>query len=205
VKPAPTGEDASQNINSIYALTKKTQEDMCLMVGRIYKIPTVAMRYFNVYGPRQSLSNPYTGVAAIFMSRIKNLSRPVVYEDGAQTRDFISIHDVVAANMLAIESSAGDYQAFNVGTGMPLMIAEVARVIARTFGSDVEPEITNKFRKGDVRHCYADISRIKHVLKFTPRVPFEQGMRELIEWSRGAQSIDLFERAKKELQEKGLV
>lgn len=205
VKPAPTGEDEEQNQNSIYALTKKTQEDMCLMIGRIYRIPTVALRFFNVYGPRQSLSNPYTGVAAIFMSRIKSGNRPVIYEDGAQTRDFISIHDVVAANMLAVERPEADYKVFNVGCGAPLRISEVARVIAKVFGSDIEPEITNKFRKGDVRHCYADITRIQKTLGFTPKVSFEEGMIELADWAHGAKSVDRFDRARRELEKKGIV
>jgi len=205
IRPAPTGEDARQNLNSIYALTKKTQEDMCLMIGRIYNLPTVALRFFNVYGPRQSLSNPYTGVAAIFMSRIKNGNRPVVYEDGEQTRDFISIHDVVRASLLALESVKADYRVFNVGNGAALKIAEVARVIASVFGSDIEPEVTGKFRKGDVRHCYADITRIREALGFAPQVSFEEGMRELAGWAHGAESVDLFEKAAGELRAKGIV
>lgn len=204
IKPVPTAEDAQCNLNSIYAFTKKSQEDICLLVGKLYRIPTVSVRFFNVYGPRQSLSNPYTGVAAIFMSRIKNGKPPVVYEDGNQTRDFISIHDVVRANIMAIENPKADYKAFNVGTGVPLKIADVARVIARVYGSEIEPEITGKYRKGDVRHCYADISFIKRTLGFTPEVSFEAGMKELIEWAQGAESIDLFDKARKELEEKGI-
>lgn len=205
IKPVPTDEDARQNCNSIYALTKKTQEDMCLMIGKTYGIPTVSLRYFNVYGPRQSLSNPYTGVAAIFMSRIKNNHRPVIYEDGLQTRDFISVHDVVMANIMAMESPEADYKIFNVGTGKPLTIRSIAETLAKLYGKDIKPDITNKFRKGDVRHCYADISNIKKSIGWEPKVSFEDGMRELIEWSKTAEAVDKFEEAVAELKEKGLV
>ncbi len=204
-KPIPTPETKPQHCNSIYALTKKDQEEMLLMIGKTYGIPAVALRYFNVYGPRQSLSNPYTGVAAIFMSRIKNGNRPIVYEDGLQTRDFISVHDIARANVLAMEKSAADYEVFNVGSGIPHPIKSIAEMIARTFGSKIAPEITNTFRKGDVRHCYADTSKIKKKLGFTPSVSFEAGMCELIEWSRKAEAVDKFESAQKELSARGLV
>lgn len=202
--PQATCEDAKPNINSIYAITKKTQEDMCLMTGRIYNIPTVALRYFNVYGPRQSLSNPYTGVAAIFLSRIKNGKRPIVYEDGNQSRDFVSIHDVVQSNMLALEKSEGDYNVFNVGAGVPVKIVDIARTIAELFGSEIKPEISNSYRKGDIRHCYADINRISRVLGYERQVPFDEGMRELMEWARDVESVDRFDEAARELADKGL-
>ncbi len=205
VKPVPTDEPHHQNCNSIYAITKKVQEDMMLNIGYTYQIPTVALRYFNVYGPRQSLSNPYTGVAAIFMSRIKNDHAPVVYEDGCQTRDFVSVHDVVQANMLAMETDGGDYQSFNIGSGAPMKIKDIASVLAKLYGKDIEPAVQNKFRKGDVRHCYADITRARAALGFEPKISFEQGMSELIEWSRTAESVDHFEKANAELKAKGLV
>lgn len=205
IRSVPTDEDAQQNCNSIYAFTKKAQEDMCLMIGKAYGIPSVSLRYFNVYGPRQSLSNPYTGVAAIFMSRIKNNNRPVVYEDGLQTRDFISVHDVVKVNIMAMESSEADYKVLNVGTGTPLTIRSIAEILAKVYGKDIKPDITNKFRKGDVRHCYANITRTKSILGWEPSVSFEEGMAELIEWSRTALSVDRFEEAVAELKEKGLV
>lgn len=204
VKPMPTSENKIQNCNSIYALTKKDQEDMVLMIARAYGLPAAALRYFNVYGPRQSLSNPYTGVAAIFMSRIKNNNPPIVYEDGLQTRDFVSVHDIVQANILAMEKSRADYEVFNVGTGVPLTIKSIAETIVKTYGSDIEPGITNKFRKGDVRHCYADISKIKK-LGYKQSVTFEEGMKELIEWSSKQTAVDKFDIANKELKERGLV
>jgi len=205
IKPIPTAEDAVQYCNSIYALTKKAQEDMALNIGRTYDIPVVVLRYFNVYGPRQSLSNPYTGVAAIFMSRIKNNNQPVVYEDGRQTRDFISVHDIVKANILAMEKDEANYEVFNVGTSIPITIKDVAEILAGLYGKDIAPFITSKFRKGDVRHCYADITKIQGNLGFNPSVSFKQGMEELIEWSESVESVDKFDTAENELREKGIL
>lgn len=203
-KPVPTPETAELICNSIYAQNKKDQEEMVLMFGRTYGLPTVALRYFNVYGPRQSLSNPYTGACAIFMSRIKNGNRPVIYEDGGQTRDFVSVHDIVQANLLAMKRKSANGQVFNVGTGKPISVAEVARVLAKLFGVAIEPEIVGKFRKGDVRHCFPDISKAERLLGYKPAVSFDAGMRELIEWSRAAEARDKFEEAARELKKRGL-
>ncbi|MBI4052787.1 MAG: SDR family NAD(P)-dependent oxidoreductase [Candidatus Diapherotrites archaeon] len=200
----PTPETKRQNCESVYALTKKDQEEMLLMVGKAYGIPAVALRYFNVFGPRQSLSNPYTGVCAIFMSRVKNGKAPVIYEDGLQTRDFVSVHDVAKANLLAMESSAANYETFNVGGGSALSIRKVAETIISLYGSDLKPEITKKFRKGDIRHCFADISKIRSKLGFRPGVSFEKGMKEIIEWSASVQAEDRFDEAAEELKRKGL-
>lgn len=202
--PIPTDENKVQNCNSIYALTKKDQEDMVMMIGKTYGIPSVALRYFNVYGPRQSLSNPYTGVAAIFMSRIKNNNQPIVYEDGLQTRDFVSVHDIVQANILSMEKSKADYEVFNVGTGVPQTIKNISETIANACGSDIKPVITNKFRKGDVRHCYPDIKKIGKI-GYKQYVSFEGGMKELVEWSSNQIAEDKFDVANKELKERGLV
>ena len=203
-KPAPTPETAALICNSVYAQNKKDQEEMVLMFGRTYGLPTVALRYFNVYGPRQSLSNPYTGVCAIFMSRIKNGHRPVIYEDGLQSRDFVSVHDVVQANLLAMEKPAAAGEVFNIGTGQPLAVKEVARVLAALYGVEIEAEIVGKFRKGDVRCCYPDIAKARKLLGYEPRVSFDDGMRELIEWSRHAEAKDKFEEAARELKKRGL-
>ena len=203
-RPAPTPETAELICSSIYAQNKKDQEEMVLMFGRTYGLPTVALRYFNVYGPRQSLSNPYTGVCAIFMSRIKNGNRPVVYEDGGQTRDFVSVHDIVQANLLAMEKESANGHVFNVGAGRPISVAEVARVLAKLFGVVIEPEITGKFRKGDVRHCFPDVSKAGKLLGYKPAISFDEGMRELIEWSREAEAKDKFEEAARELKKRGL-
>jgi dTDP-L-rhamnose 4-epimerase len=205
IKPIPTKEAKLQDTTSIYAITKKDQEDMVMNIGKSYGIPSVALRYFNVYGPRQSLSNPYTGVAAIFISKIKNNNPPIIYEDGLQTRDFVSVHDIVKANILAMENKAADYEIFNVGNGKQITILEIASTIAKLFGKDIKPLITNKFRKGDIRHCFSDISKIKNKLDFKPEISFGDGMKELINWSLKQKSEDKFDTATKELKEKGLI
>ena len=205
VKPIPTPETAEQVCNSIYAITKKDQEDMVLNIGRTYSIPSAALRFFNVYGPRQSLSNPYTGVAAIFLSRIMNNHSPVIYEDGLQTRDFVSVHDVVDALVLCMEKPEADYEVFNVGSGQPLTICGIAETLAKVYGNQIKPEITFKFRKGDVRHCYGDITKITERLGWRPKTAFEQGMQELIEWCQSQKADDRFEQAAKELKDRGIV
>lgn len=204
VKPVPTDENKPLQPTSIYAISKKDQEEMCLAVGRAYGIPTVALRYFNIYGPRQALSNPYTGVCAIFSSRIKNNNPPIIFEDGMQTRDFISVHDIVEANLLAMEKSKANYEVFNVGTGKPVSILDIANTLSKLYGKALKPEIVNKFRAGDIRHCFADISKIKK-LGFKPSVSFEEGMRELVEWGKTQEAEDKSEAAYQELKERGLV
>ncbi|MEW6443410.1 MAG: SDR family NAD(P)-dependent oxidoreductase [bacterium] len=205
VAPLPTPEAAALYPNSIYSLSKRDQEEMCLLIGGTYGIPVVSLRYFNVYGPRQSLSNPYTGVAAIFLSRIKNDRPPVLYEDGLQTRDFVSVHDVVKANLLAMERDEANGQILNVGTGRPVTIRAVAETLARVLGKAIGPEITFRFRKGDVRHCFADPARISTVLGFQPEVSFQDGVRDLVHWSRAVAAEDRFEQAREELEARGLV
>ncbi len=205
LKPIPTDERKPLHPNSIYAITKANQEQMVLNVCGAYGIPAVSLRYFNVYGPRQSLSNPYTGVAAIFMSRIKNSRSPMIFEDGMQTRDFVSVHDIVQANILAMKSSAANYGIFNVGSGSAVSIKEVAAVLAKVYGRDVKPNVTNKYRKGDVRHCFSDISKITKVLGYSPKVSFEDGVSELAEWSGTAESVDMVDEAASELKSKGLM
>ncbi len=203
-KPIPTSEDKPLYPTSIYAITKRDQEEMCLSIGRAYGIPTVALRYFNVYGPRQSLSNPYTGVAAIFSSRVKNDNPPMIFEDGMQTRDFISIKDIVKANMLVMENKSADYGMFNVGTGVPTSILDIASTLIELYKKDFKPNIVNKFRAGDIRHCYADISKIKK-LGFKPTVSLEDGMRGLKEWGETAEAEDMSDKAHKELVSRELV
>jgi len=198
-------EEHEQQCNSIYAITKKVQEDMVLNIGRTYSIPTASLRFFNVYGPRQALSNPYTGVCAIFLSRIKNDNQPVVYEDGLQTRDFIAVHDVVEANILAMNNKKADYQSFNVGSGSPLSIKGIAEVLSKLYGKSISPQMTNQYRKGNVRHCFADMGKIKKQLGFKSKVKFQDGMEELIEWSKTQRAKDEFSKARSELKRKGLL
>jgi len=205
ITPVPTPENLQIIPNSIYAITKKEQEEMSLLIGKTYNIPVVSLRFFNVYGPRQSLSNPYTGVCAIFLSRIKNDKPPVIFEDGLQTRDFIWVGDIVRACILSMEKESANYEIFNVGSGKPISIVEIANLLIKLLGKDLKPEITYKFRKGDVRHCYADISKIKEKIGFEPETTLEEGLKKLIEWAKERKAVDKFEKAHQELKKKGLV
>jgi dTDP-L-rhamnose 4-epimerase len=180
--PLPTPETKPPALSSIYALSKFDQERMCLMIGRAYNIPTVALRFFNVYGPRQALSNPYTGVAAIFSSRLLNGNPPLIFEDGLQSRDFVSVHDVVRALLLAAERPEAVGQAINVGSGRSITVREIAGTLAGVLGREVEPQITARYRVGDIRHCFADISLARRLLEYRPAITLEGGMRELVEW-----------------------
>jgi dTDP-L-rhamnose 4-epimerase len=180
--PVATDEQKPLDPTSIYALTKADQEKMVLMMGAAYGIPSVALRFFNIYGPRQALSNPYTGVAAIFSSRLLNGQPPLVFEDGEQKRDFVSVHDIVQALLLSAEEEAAVGKAFNVGSGRAVTVREVASTLASVLGTDVEAQVVGKYRVGDIRHCFADISLAREVLGYEPRVTFEAGMQELVEW-----------------------
>ncbi len=188
-------------------MTKYHQEEMVLLIGKTYGIPSVAPRFFNVYGPRQSLSNPYAGVAAIWLSRLLNGKQPIVFEDGGQLRDFVSIHDVVDCLMLMLERPGADYLPVNVGSGQTITILDVARLIARLLGSSIEPQITQTGRKFDIRHNTADITRAQETLGFAPKVSLDQGFSELIEWAKTTPdaAVDFFDKAMQELQEKGLL
>jgi dTDP-L-rhamnose 4-epimerase len=201
----PTPETTPLECNSIYAINKRDHEDMFINVGKAFNIPTVALRYFNVYGPRQSLSNPYTGVAAIFMSRLKAKHNPVIFEDGLQSRDFVSVHDIVSANITAMKNKNADYKIFNVGSGNKITVRNVAETLMRIFASKNTIEVTNKFRKGDIRHCSADISKIKKELGWKPKIIFAESMNELVEWGKSEESKDLFDQANNRLKEKGIL
>ena len=201
----PTPEDKPLNPTSVYAVGKQVQEQYSLIIGRAYKIPTVAFRYFNVYGPRQALSNPYTGACAIFSSRLLNDESPLIYEDGEQTRDFVSVHDVVRANLLALTSDAADYNVLNVGTGRATTIRSIAEVIAQGLGKDIAPEITENFREGDIRHCVADISRARKLLAYEPTVVLEDGLKELLVWVGSQTAEDRLQSAAAELAANSLI
>lgn len=207
VKPIPTDEEKPLQPTSVYAVSKRDQEELCLSVGKAYDIPTVALRYFNIYGTRQALSNPYTGVCAIFSSRIKNDRPPIIFEDGYQTRDFVSVHDIVQANILVMKKSAADYDVFNVGTGTGVSILKIAHTLSKLYGKSYGVEVINKFRAGDIRHCVADISKIR-MLGYEPTIKFEHGMKELVEWGKtqsATDSTDGSSVAFQELKERGLV
>ncbi len=202
--PRPTREDKPSELTSIYALAKRDQEEMCLIYGRTYGVPVAALRFFNIYGTRQALSNPYTGVAAIFASRLLNNLPPLVFEDGTQMRDFVSIHDIVQANLLAMESKEADQVVLNIGSGQPITILRVAELLAGALGKEIAPVVTQKYRAGDIRHCYADVSRATKVLGYQPRMTHEEGFRELAAWLRMQQAEDNAEMALRELSTYGL-
>lgn len=203
--PIPTNEDKILHPASIYAISKRDHEEMFLNVGRAYGIPTVALRYFNIYGSRQALSNPYTGVAAIFLSRILNNNPPLIFEDGLQSRDFVHVSDIVQANLLALEKQEANYEVFNVGAGRQLTVMDMARILSDELGFEQKPIVLNKFREGDTRHCYSNITKIKNRLGFEPKMTFEQGIKDLIEWVRAEDACDFVEEAKGILFQKGLL
>lgn len=204
LQPLPTNEEKPLQPTSVYAISKRDQEELCLTVGRAYGIPTVALRFFNVYGPGQALSNPYTGVAAIFSSRLLNGRAPVIFEDGLQSRDFIHVSDLVSGLLLALERDQADYQALNLGTGVAHSVLDVAVTLANELGLDVAPEVVGKFRAGDIRHCFADITKARDLLGFTPTVAFRDGIRELTGWVRAQEAADMVAQAQRELESRGL-
>jgi dTDP-L-rhamnose 4-epimerase len=202
--PLPTPETKECSNSSVYALTKYDQERLCLVFGEAYDIPTVALRFFNVYGPRQALSNPYTGVLAIFASRLLNGNAPLVYEDGEQRRDFVNVKDVVRSCALALARDEADGLPVNVGSGRSVSVNEIALELAAVLGSDVEPEVTGKYRAGDIRHCFADVSRARELLGFEARVTLADGMAELAAWLETQTANDRVEAATAELVQRGL-
>jgi dTDP-L-rhamnose 4-epimerase len=203
--PAPTPESKPPSLRSIYALSKFDQERMCLLIGEAYRIPTVALRFFNVYGTRQALSNPYTGVLAIFAARYLNRRPPVIFEDGLQRRDFVSVYDVARACRLALTAEAVTSGAFNVGSGEHLTIREVATRMAAALGlEEIEPEITAQYRVGDIRHCFADITLARERLGYEPQVTLDEGLVELAGWLEGQQADDRVGTARQELAARGL-
>jgi dTDP-L-rhamnose 4-epimerase len=205
LEPVATPETKPPSLKSVYAQTKYDQERLCLIVGEAYRIPTVAMRFFNAYGPRQALSNPYTGVLAIFASRLLNRRAPLIYEDGRQRRDFVSVYDVARALRLALEAPAAAGHVFNVGSGQSATVFEIATRLAGLLDvSDIEPEVTGTFRLGDVRHCFADISRARAILGYEPQMTLDAGLMELACWLSGREAPDRVDEANAELASRGL-
>jgi dTDP-L-rhamnose 4-epimerase len=202
--PVPTPEDERPSLSSIYALTKYDQERSCLVAGAAYGIPTVALRLFNTYGPGQALSNPYTGVLAIFAARLLNDRPPRIFEDGGQRRDFVSVHDVARAFRLALETDAADGTAVNVASGRDVTVLELAHRLARMLGKEIEPEVTGEHRAGDIRHCFADVTLARETLGFEAAVSLEDGIAELAEWLAGQTAVDRVDEATAELAKRGL-
>ncbi len=204
--PVPTPETKSPSLTSVYALNKYSQERMCLIWGQAYGRHVTAMRFFNVYGPDQALSNPYTGVLAIFGARLLNGRSPMIFEDGLQRRDFVHVTDVARACRLALENDAAAGHAINIGSGQSRSVQEVAQTLGRAMGCNhIAPQITGKYRAGDIRHCFADIALARTLLGFEPRVTFEDGIAELVEWLQEQVATDSVEQATEELSRRGLV
>lgn len=205
LSPVPTPETKPTSLSSVYALNKFDQERLCLLFGAAYHVPTVALRFFNVYGPYQALSNPYTGVLAIFASRLLNGRPPLIFEDGEQRRDFVSVHDVARACALALRSDAAAGEVVNVGSGRSVTVNEIASRLARILDAEaLEPEVTGEYRVGDIRHCFADVSRAEDLLGYEPQVDLEDGMTELAGWLEGQVAVDQVDAATAELRDRGL-
>jgi dTDP-L-rhamnose 4-epimerase len=205
LEPRATGEDKPLYPTSIYAINKRDHEEMFLAIGAAYGIPTVAMRFFNAFGSRQALSNPYTGVAAIFCSRLLNGNRPLVFEDGRQSRDFVHVSDIARGCLLGIEKPEADGQVFNLGSGRRLGVIEVARLLAQALGKpDLDPEVTQQYRAGDIRHCYADLNRARTLLGYEPSVTLEEGIPELVDWVASQSAVDQVSAAAATLKARGL-
>ncbi len=203
--PLLTPEDKPLAPTSTYAITKRDQEELSLTLGRAYDMPCIAFRFFNVYGSRQALSNPYTGAIALFGTRLKNGHPPLVYEDGMQTRDFIHVSDIVRALIAALDSARGDGRAFNVGTGQPRTILEIAQQLARVMNIDLAPNVTQQFRAGDIRHCAADTTQLRATYELPPPRSFEEGVREWWKWAEREIALDRVQQANDELVTRQLV
>jgi len=203
--PIPTPETKQPTLASVYALSKFDQEQMCLIFGKTYGINSVGLRFFNTYGTRQALSNPYTGVLAIFASRLLNNNPPLIFEDGYQKRDFVSIHDVVQACRLAMEIPEAAGKVFNVASDRQYTVLEAAQLMAKVLGKEhIQPLITEKYRVGDVRHCFADITQARATLGYKPCVTLEDGLVELATWLEGQVAFDRVVEASAELAARGL-
>ncbi|CAI8202124.1 MAG: dTDP-L-rhamnose 4-epimerase [Cryomorphaceae bacterium] len=201
-----TDEDSKVHPSSIYGITKQQQEQMILLIGKTLNIPAVALRYQNVYGPGQSLSNPYTGILSIFSTRLLNGNDIDIYEDGQESRDFVFIDDVVNATILALEKTEANNQIFNVGSGIATSVTEVANSLKSLYNSDVKISVSGKYRLGDIRHNYADLSKIKNALGFSPKFDFILGITSFVNWVKTQEVMeDKYETSIQELKNKGLI
>ena len=203
LEPERTAESKPLLPTSVYAVSKRDHEELCLSIGAAYNVPTLALRLFNVYGSRQALSNPYTGVAAIFASRLLNGHAPVAFEDGLQTRDFVHVSDVARAFHLATESMATG-AALNVCTGEASSIFDVAQGLAQGLNLAIEPELVGRYRAGDIRHCIGDPTRAAQLLDFRADVDVKAGLGELATWLADQEADDRVDEAMDELRQRGL-
>ncbi|WHY00003.1 SDR family NAD(P)-dependent oxidoreductase [Neobacillus sp. DY30] len=205
VEVMATTEETKIHPTSVYGITKQVQEQMCMVVGKSLNIPVVGYRYQNVYGPGQSLKNPYTGILSIFSTIIKNNNNINIFEDGLESRDFVFIDDIVDATILGIEKEEANFESFNVGTGVPTTVIEVANVLKEKYQSDTEIQISGNFRLGDIRHNFADLTKIKEKLGFTPKVSFEEGISKFVDWVNQQEVVeDRYQKSIEEMKKKGL-
>ena len=206
LKLLATDEDSKVHPSSIYGITKQYQEQMILLMGKTLNIPVVSLRYQNVYGPGQSLSNPYTGILSIFSTRLLNGNDIDIYEDGYESRDFVFIDDVVNATILALEKNEANNQIFNVGSGVATSVYEVANLLKSLFESDVNISFSGKYRLGDIRHNYADLSNIKNAIGFSPKFDFISGITLFVNWVKTQDVVeDKYEFSINELISKGFI
>jgi dTDP-L-rhamnose 4-epimerase len=200
-----TDEDSKLHPTSVYGITKQFEEQLVMTVCPTLGIAPVAFRYQNVYGPGQSLSNPYTGILSIFSTRILNGNDIVIFEDGKESRDFVFIDDVVDATVLGIECPAADNQVFNVGEGVPTDVLTVANALRDAFGRQVGLVISRKYRLGDIRHNYADLTKIRTVLGFMPKWEFKSGIKAFVDWVKTQEvQVDGYSRSIQEMQSRGM-
>lgn len=200
----PTAEERPLHPVSVYALTKQQQEDYCRHVAATFGLPVTILRYFNVYGSRQSLRNPYTGVMSIFYSRLLSGQPIALYEHGRPGRDFVHVADVVQANVRAATADVPPGTVINVGTGIDHTIVEVAKALAAACGQEALLEDKGEFRVGDIHACYADLSRAQTLLGYRPQVSLSQGIQEFVAWAGGQPVVDLYEKTVTELKNHGL-
>jgi dTDP-L-rhamnose 4-epimerase len=205
VEVMATTEETKIHPTSVYGITKQVQEQMCMVVGKSLNIPVVGYRYQNVYGPGQSLKNPYTGILSIFSTIIKNNNNINIFEDGLESRDFVFIDDIVDATILGIEKEEANFESFNVGTGVPTTVIEVANVLKEKYQSNTEIQISGNFRLGDIRHNFADLTKIQGKLGFTPKVSFEEGISKFVDWVNQQEVVeDRYQKSIEEMKKKGL-
>ena len=200
-----TSEASKIHPTSIYGITKQNQEQMVLTACQSLGIAAVAFRYQNVYGPGQSLSNPYTGILSIFSTQIRNGNNINIYEDGEESRDFVYIEDVIAATILGLEKESANYQALNVGSDKPVSVMTVAKTLRDCYAISVDIQVTGKFRIGDIRHNFADLEKSKNLLGYTPKVTFTEGVKRFTDWVKNQPvNQDNYEHSITVLKEKGL-
>ena len=200
-----TDEDSKIHPSSIYGITKQNQEQMVLTVCKALKIPATAFRYQNVYGPGQSLSNPYTGILSIFSTLIKNGKNINIFEDGKESRDFVYIDDVVHATILGIEKDEANYNVYNVGSGLPTDVLTVAQTLREKYNSEIDISVSGNYRLGDIRHNFADLTKIQRDLGFIPRVDFLTGISKFADWVNQQEvQASLYDQSLTEMKAKGL-